>query len=65
MESEWIARRREGAAGRLCPPSRTAPLKPTPGLSGPPAALQQPLPQQRQKNTAGLWFFPSDNDEGG
>ncbi len=36
IECEWAARKRERAAGRLCP-EETAPLKPKDGLSGPPA----------------------------
>jgi hypothetical protein len=36
IESEWTARKRERAAGRLLSRGRTAPLKPKSGLSGPP-----------------------------
>jgi len=35
VESESIARKRERAAGRLCPAIETAPLKPKAGLNGP------------------------------
>ena len=54
IESEWTARRRERAAGRLCPAvelphssqhrdewATTAPLKPTSGLNGPPVHSSQ------------------------
>jgi len=37
IESEWTARKRERAAGRLCPSVELPPLKPTSGLSGHPA----------------------------
>jgi putative transposase len=36
IESEWTARKRERAAGKLCP-GGAAPLKPKDGLNGPPA----------------------------
>ena len=37
IESEWTARKRERAAGKLCLALELPPLKPTAGLSGPPA----------------------------
>jgi hypothetical protein len=37
IECEWAARKRERAAGGLCPAMGTAPLKPKEGLSGPPS----------------------------
>jgi putative transposase len=42
IESEWTARKRERAAGRLCP-GRTAPLKPKPGLNGPPVSAPREI----------------------
>ena len=37
IESEWTARKRERAAGKLCRGNSTSPLKPKEGLSGAPA----------------------------
>src|SRR6266436_6632290 len=37
IECEWTARKRERAAGRLCPAVELPPLKPTEGSSGPPS----------------------------
>src|SRR6266852_8323540 len=39
IESGWTARKRERAAGRLCPAVEPLPLKPKPGLSGPPVLV--------------------------
>jgi hypothetical protein len=38
--SEWTARKHERPAGKLCPAVEPAPLKPKPGLSGPPVIFQ-------------------------
>jgi hypothetical protein len=38
IESEWTARKREQAAGKLCAGGGSAPLKPKEGLNGPQAA---------------------------
>ena len=41
IESEWTARKRERAAGRLAQAVELPPLKPKPGLSGPPTPMEK------------------------
>src|SRR6266478_10138657 len=43
IESEWTARKRDRAARNSLSSHRTAPLKPTPGLSGPPFRGRRPV----------------------
>jgi len=43
IECEWTARRRERAAGTLCPAVELPPLKPNDGLNGPPALMRQAM----------------------